>query len=106
MAVQNLRIELFGVSFTIQTDESKEYMEAILDHIRTRAQEVRRSARVEDPLKASILTSVYIVDELFRERSRSSGRDSDTEELGRLADRLIARIDRSLESAAEGDSSP
>lgn len=97
MAVQTLKIELLGASFTIQTDESREYMEAILDHIRRRTDEVQRATRVTDPLKTSILASVYIVDELFRERGRRGGRD-DPEELGRAADRLIERLENKLAS--------
>jgi len=107
MAVQTLKIELLGASFTIQTDESREYMEAILAHIRRRVDEVQLATRVTDPLKASILASVYIVDELFRERSRLSSLDADSEELGLAADRLIQRLERSLESLDEatgGDS--
>lgn len=103
MAVQTLKIELLGASFTIQTDESREYMEAILAHIRRRADEVQRATRVTDPLKASILASVYIVDELFRERSRLSSRDADAEELGLAADRLIQRLEKSLESLDEAE---
>ncbi len=102
MAVQTLRIELLGVSFTIQTDESKEYMDAILAHIRLRAQEVQRSTRVTDPLKTSILASVYIVDELFRERSNRGAREADRDELGRAADRLIERLERALSDLEPG----
>ncbi|NLJ46424.1 MAG: cell division protein ZapA [Treponema sp.] len=96
MAVQTLRIELLGASFTIQTDESREYMDAILAHIRRRTEEVQRTTRVTDPLKTSILTSVYIVDELFRERAHRPSREADQEELGRAADRMIERLERAL----------
>lgn len=102
MAVRNLRIELLGTSFTIQTDESREYMESILDYIRKHAEEVQRTTRVGDPLKASILASVYIVDELFRERERGSSRQPEGEELGRMADRMIARLDRGLDALPDG----
>lgn len=102
MAVQTLRIELLGVSFTIQTDESKEYMDAILAHIRRRAQEVQQSTRVTDPLKTSILASVYIVDELFRERTNRSSREADQDELGRAADRLIERLERAISDLEPG----
>jgi len=103
MAVQTLKIELLGASFTIQTDESREYMQAILAYIQKRMEEVQYSSRVEDPLKTSILTSVYIVDELFRERARFSTRESDTEELGRLANRLIDRLDQRLRALPDED---
>lgn len=101
MAVQTLKIDLLGASFTIQTDESREYVQEILAYIRKRSDEVQRTARVGDPLKTSILASVYIVDELFRERAKMSSRDSDTEEAGRRTNQLIDRLDRSLKSLSE-----
>ena len=96
MAVQTLKIELLGSSFTIQTDESREYMDAILAHIRRRVEEIQRNTRVTDPLKTSILASVYIVDELFQERLSRSSRDAERDEMGQAADRLIERLDRAL----------
>jgi cell division protein ZapA (FtsZ GTPase activity inhibitor) len=96
MAVRTLRIDLLGTSFTIQTDESREYMESILAYIRKHTDAVQRTARVGDPLKASILASVYIVDELFRERSRLPPCDPEADELGELADRMIDRLDKGL----------
>jgi cell division protein ZapA len=92
MAVQTLKIELLGTSFTIQTDESREYMDEILAHIKKRTEDVQRATRVGDPLKASLLTNVYLVDELFRERARLSTRDT-ARELGRWPINLIDRLD-------------
>lgn len=102
MAVQTLKIELLGASFTIQTDETREYMESILAYIRRRAEEVQRTTRVTDSLKTSILTSVYIVDELFRERSGAANRNPDPDEIGEAADRLIERLDRALSDLETG----
>ncbi|HSV56377.1 MAG TPA: cell division protein ZapA [Magnetospirillaceae bacterium] len=102
MPVQTLKIDLFGISFTIQTDASRNYVESILEHIRARADDVRRTTRVADPLKTSILTSVYLVDELFRERASSPGHASDGEELERIADRLIERLQERL-AVLEGE---
>lgn len=100
MAVETIRIEMLGASFTIQTDESREYVESILAYLETKVDKVSNSSRVDDPLKAAILAGVYIVDELFRERVENSvnvglsGRERD--EIGAVADRLIARIDDTL----------
>lgn len=102
MAVQTLKIELLGASFTIQTDETREYMESILAYIRRRSEEVQRTTRVTDPLKTSILTSVYLVDELYRERSGAAARNPDTDEIEAAADRLIERLERALSDVEAG----
>lgn len=100
MAVETIRIEMLGASFTIQTDESREYVESILDYLGTKVDQVSSSSRVDDPIKAAILAGVYLVDELFRERVENSvraglsGRDRD--EISAVAERLIARIDDTL----------
>ncbi len=106
MAVQTMRIEILGTSFTIQTDESREYIESILAYLRKRTEEVRASTRVEDALKTSILASVYIVDELFRARSGFPSTGAEAEELGRLANRMIDRLDRGLSGLADADGVP
>lgn len=105
MAVQTLKIELLGASFTIQTDETREYMESILAYIRRRSEEVQRTTRVTDPLKTSILTSVYLVDELFRERSGAAARSPDPDEIEAAADRLIERLERALSDVEAGSGS-
>jgi len=100
MAVETIRVEMLGASFTIQTDESREYVESILAYLGTKVDKVSNSSRVDDPLKAAILAGVYIVDELFRERVENSisaglsGKDRD--EISAVADRIIARIDDTL----------
>jgi len=94
VAVQTLKIDLLGASFTIQTDETREYMESILAYIRRRAEEVQRTTGVADSLKTSILTSVYLVDELFRERPGAAARNPD--EIEAAAVRLIERLERPL----------
>ena len=100
MAVETIRVEMLGASFTIQTDESREYVESILAYLGTKVDKVSSSSRVDDPLKAAILAGVYIVDELFRERVENSistglsGKDND--EISAVAERIIARIDDPL----------
>jgi cell division protein ZapA len=100
MAVETIRVEMLGASFTIQTDESREYVESILAYLGTKVDKVSSSSHVDDPLKAAILAGVYIIDELFRERVENSvstglsGKDHD--EISAVAQRLIARIDDTL----------
>jgi len=98
--VETLRVELLGASFTIQTDESRAYLESIVAELRRRYASVRRGTGVDDPLKVSILAAIYLVDELSRAAVDSAvgGELAATAdaELGKVAERLIARIDQSL----------
>lgn len=106
MSVQIVKIDLLGASFTIQTDESIDYMEGLILRLRERFDVLRSSVRVSDPLKLSILTNIMLLDELLRERSRLGGEGrpgsavgGDDDELSRVAARLIAVIDQSLDEA-------
>jgi cell division protein ZapA (FtsZ GTPase activity inhibitor) len=100
MPINIVTIDLLGTSFTVQTDESPEYMETLLARLRERLNALRGSTRVADPLKLSILVNITLLDELLRERSRirQDGEGAPEDEISRLADRLIADLDRSLES--------
>jgi cell division protein ZapA (FtsZ GTPase activity inhibitor) len=102
--LETVRVELLGASFSIQTDESKEYLDAVLEQLRAKVAEVKESSRVDDPLKLAILVGIYLVDELKRARADRGPREElDAErgdELGAIAERLIARIDDSLREAS------
>ena len=65
-----LQVNLLGTSFTIRADEDEAYLKRILWYLERKIQETRDQAGIADPIKISILTSFYIVDELLREKSR------------------------------------
>jgi len=95
MAVTVVKVELLGASFSVQTDETREYIETLLGELGRRIDFLRSSTRVEDPLRLSILANITILDELIRHR----GQSGDTDEISRIAERLIGRIDRSLDGS-------
>jgi cell division protein ZapA len=101
MPVQLVDIDLLGSSFSIQTDESREYMEALMAELERRLDALRLSTGVSEPLKLSILANITLLDELAAARKRG-GAEQASEELGRLAERLIGRLDASLEGPAGG----
>ncbi|HUX36598.1 MAG TPA: cell division protein ZapA [Rectinemataceae bacterium] len=93
MAVNVVKVELLGASFSVQTDETREYIETLLGELDRRIDSLRVATRVEDPLRLSILANISILDELVRNR----GQSGDADEVSRIAERLIGRIDRSLD---------
>ncbi|HOZ72568.1 MAG TPA: cell division protein ZapA [Spirochaetales bacterium] len=96
MTVETVRVELLGASFVIQTDESREYVESLIAYLRSKIETVRSSSKVDDPLKASILAGIFLVDELYRERIDASALPSVNPDMGAVAERLIAKIDETL----------
>ena len=98
MPVQLVTIKVLGASFSIQTDESREYMEALLSELERRLESLSSATKVSDPLKLSILANITLLDELTA--MRRQGGNVGGEDLGRLADRLIGMLDEGL---AEGE---
>lgn len=106
MPVRTLRIEVLGSSFTIQTDETPEYLAEVVARFKRRTDEVRASSRVQDPLKLAVLAGLYLVDELERAKAGTradpgSGSARETAEAieaeaDRLALRLLTRLDEGL----------
>ena len=69
MPVRTLRIEVLGSSFTIQTDETPEYLREVVARFTRKTDEVRAASRVQDPLKVAVLAGLYLVDELERAKA-------------------------------------
>lgn len=98
-----MRIELLGTSFQIQSDESPEYVAQILEHYRTRVEDIESTVATGDPLKKAILAALLVTDELFRARNTQSTAPQvlpaeHAQEIERITQSLIERIDVSLET--------
>jgi cell division protein ZapA (FtsZ GTPase activity inhibitor) len=97
MPIELVKIELLGASFTVQTDESREYLETLVAELGRRVDSLRSSTRVQEPLKLAILAAVTTLDELTRLRRREGA----GEEIERLTRSLISRLDSSLADARD-----
>jgi hypothetical protein len=95
-------VDLLGPTFSIQTDESLDYMQSLVMRLRERLASLRGSTRVSDPLRLSILLNITLMDELQHARERAQGEGGappgEEEEFSAIAARLIADLDRSLEA--------
>ncbi|MCK4541458.1 MAG: cell division protein ZapA [Spirochaetales bacterium] len=94
MGKEQVRIQMLGTSFTIQTDEDSVYLSRILDYVHDRITEVEGSMAVKDPLKVAILTAILITDDLFRQKAPSG---QDEEEIKRITRSIMDRIENSLQ---------
>jgi cell division protein ZapA (FtsZ GTPase activity inhibitor) len=101
MSLHVFNVDLLGPVFSIQTDESLDYMQSLVMRLRERIASLKESTRVSDPLRISILLNITLMDELQRARTRSVKEGSvpeDDETFAEIAARLIADLDRSLET--------
>ncbi len=103
MGSHQLKINLLGTSFTIQSDESQEYMDQLLRHYKKKVEETRNTVGVTDPLKLSILSGLFLVDDLYKapagqDTPRGNGGMDPREsaEAEKITRRLIENMEREL----------
>ncbi len=106
MPVQLVNIEILGASFSVQTDETREYMETLLGELERRLDALKAATRVADPLKLSILANITLLDELARARKEAQASVVQAE-FEKVAERLIVELGAALdgEDAAEDGAS-
>ena len=94
MEKRQLKVELLGASFTIQSDESTEHLNRLTGYVKSRFEEVRKRYPFAEPLTVAVLAALNIADEMFKIRE---GREpAESSEIGSVADRLIRRMDEDL----------
>ncbi|MCK5736221.1 MAG: cell division protein ZapA [Spirochaetaceae bacterium] len=97
-----LNINVLGTSFTIRADEDEAYLKRILWYLEQKIEETKKRTPIADPVKISILTSFYIIDELLREKAREGSEAAlpeESEEMERIALRLISEIDTVIDES-------
>jgi cell division protein ZapA len=95
MEKRQLRIDVLGTSFVIQSDESPDHLALLSTFVRERIEEVKSRYAFADPLTVAVLAALNIADDLFKARA---GRETSTQvsEIENVAERLISRIDDEL----------
>lgn len=102
MSLHVFNVDLIGPTFTIQTDESLDYMQSLVLRLRERLDSLKASTKVSDPLRLSVLLNITLMDELLRAREKSleggvALDSNEAEDFSAIAARLIADLDKSLE---------
>jgi cell division protein ZapA len=105
MEKRQLRIDVLGTSFVIQSDESPEHLARLSSYVKAKIEEVKSRYSFADPLTVAVLAALNIADEMFKSRE---GRDpaSSAEEITSVAERLISRIDDQLLEHTPYDEDP
>jgi len=95
-----LNIDVLDTSFTVRADEDEAYLKRILWYFKHKVEETKHRVHIADPLKISILTSFYIIDELLRGKNwggSNSALPEESEEMERIALKLIAEMDEVID---------
>ena len=98
-----LKVNILGVNLTLKTAEDPTQLKQVIWFLNKKIEETREKHRSVDQLKLSILSSIYIVDELinlknnqFRkltENERSTEAVNIQEEIDRAFQRVIQVLD-------------
>jgi cell division protein ZapA (FtsZ GTPase activity inhibitor) len=108
MEKRQLRIDVLGASFTIQSDESAEHLERVSAYLREKVEEVKARYSFATPLTLALLAALNIADELVKERAGRPARATSAgpKDLEEIAAGLIEQIDGALASHGphDGDS--
>lgn len=92
-----MKIELLGTSFTLQSDENSEYLQRVIDCFKEKLEEIQQTVETPDPLKLAILTGMLIADELFKAGHSPALSVQDLEEAEKITLSLIETISQTLE---------
>ena len=96
MEKRQLRIDVLGTSFVIQSDESAEYLNSLAAHVRSKIEEVKSRYTFADPLTVAVLAALNIADEMYKARDGRPAAPGQDEEISAVAEKLINRIDDDL----------
>lgn len=97
MEKRQLRIDVLGASFVIQSEESPEHLAMLSSFVKDRIEEVKARYAFADPLTVAVLAALNIADDLFKVRGGREPSPS-ASEIQAVAQRLISRIDEALAS--------
>ncbi len=93
------KLDLLGQSLTIRSNEDPANTAKVVDYLNLKLNEVQRETRLSDPVKISLLAALNVVEELLALRSREDREPPDSVEIEAITERLISRIDLSLQEA-------
>ncbi|MBN1413385.1 MAG: cell division protein ZapA [Spirochaetales bacterium] len=99
MKKNQLKFELLGTQFVIQSEEELEYLERISRYLIKKVNDVNHNTTIGEPFKLAILAGLNIVDELFKARNGKKPAEPDEEsnvDIDEITLRMINKIDKNL----------
>ncbi|HCC68920.1 MAG TPA: cell division protein ZapA [Nitrospiraceae bacterium] len=80
MVMRSVEVQILGQSYSIKGDADEAYIKALAQFVDDKLKEIYRVSPSVNPLKALIMTSINIADELFKARLEQESLDKMIEE--------------------------
>ena len=99
METNHLTVKILGVSLTLKSKESPDYLNQIASYFQNKIDEARENLVTADPLKILIMAGLNISDELLKVRNKQVKHIEskvDPADLEEFTVRMINKIDESL----------
>jgi cell division protein ZapA len=91
MSEKRIKVNIYGNQYAIYTDEDEKYIQQLAELVDKKMREIARKFNVAGTLQVSILTSMYIADELFQNQTFKDNQ----ERIKHLKD-IIQKIEKHL----------
>ncbi len=95
MEKRQLKIDLLGTSFVIQSGDSPDHLARVTAYLRDKIEEVKTRYAFADPLTVALLAALNLADEVFKERE-GLPQGGHNEEIESVTRKLIETIDEEL----------
>jgi len=99
MEKNRLTVTILGVSLTIKSEESPEYLQKLTHFFQDKIDEAQKHMTTTDPLKILIMAGLNVSDELLKKRTFQVEPDNtelNPTDLEDFTARMINKIDKSL----------
>lgn len=99
-----LQIDMLGASFAVQAKEDENYLKKLLSYYKEITDSIQKSGSLKNSMQISILAGITLVDELYKEKTKSASfskelAGTDNAEAERIAMDMIEKIDAVLEES-------
>ncbi len=92
MTVKTIEVQILGQNYSIKVDEDEVYVKSLAQYVDEKLREIYNTTPTVKQLKAAIMASLNIADELFKLRARQEELDRLIEEKTKILSGLLAEI--------------
>jgi cell division protein ZapA len=89
MAMRSVEVQILGQNYSIKTDQDAAYIKKLAQYVDEKLKEIYSVAPNVNHVKAAIMASMGIADELFKIRMEQNGLDKMIEEKTKMLSSLL-----------------
>ncbi len=65
-------INVLDTHISFKSKENREYMEQIISILQEKTEHIQKKLNINDPLKCSLLTSLFLIDDIMKSKNSTS----------------------------------